>query len=62
LSALDEAGWDGLYDIEIFSDDGTFGSDYPDSLWAADPERLLPVVRDAFTRCFPPSPTSKEST
>jgi sugar phosphate isomerase/epimerase len=62
LSALDEAGWDGLYDIEIFSDDGTFGSDYPDSLWAADPESLLPVVRDAFTRCFPPSPTSKEST
>jgi sugar phosphate isomerase/epimerase len=62
LRALDEAGWDGLYDIEIFSDDGTFGSDYPDSLWAADPESLLPVVRDAFTRCFPPSPTSKEST
>src|SRR5581483_286729 len=25
LCALDDAGWDGLYDIEIFSDDGTFG-------------------------------------
>ena len=33
LGALDEAGWDGLYDIEIFSDDGTFGSAYADSLW-----------------------------
>jgi sugar phosphate isomerase/epimerase len=62
LSALDQAGWNGLYDIEIFSDDGTFGSNYPDSLWAADPEVLLPVARDAFTRCFSPSPTLKEST
>ncbi|HUK43691.1 MAG TPA: sugar phosphate isomerase/epimerase family protein [Gaiellaceae bacterium] len=33
LGALDAAGWDGLYDLEIFSDDGTFGSPYPDSLW-----------------------------
>ena len=29
LRALDDAGWDGLYDIEIFSDDGTFGNDVP---------------------------------
>jgi sugar phosphate isomerase/epimerase len=28
LRALDAAGWDGLYDIEIFSDDGSFGSEY----------------------------------
>ena len=35
LRALDAAGWDGLYDIEIFSDDGTFGNAYPDSFWAA---------------------------
>ncbi len=34
MGALDAAGWDGLYDLEIFSDDGTFGSAYPDSLWA----------------------------
>jgi len=33
VSALDDAGWDGLYDLEIFSDDGTFGQAYPDSLW-----------------------------
>ena len=37
LRALDAAGWDGLYDIEIFSDDGTFGAEYPDSFWAAPP-------------------------
>ena len=34
LAALDDAGWDGFYDLEIFSDDGTFGSAYPDSIWA----------------------------
>ena len=33
LGALDAAGWDGLYDLEIFSDNGTFGNPYPDSLW-----------------------------
>ena len=33
LAALDEAGWRGLYDLEIFSDNGTFGASYPDSLW-----------------------------
>ena len=33
LAALDEAGWEGLYDLEIFSDNGTFGASYPDSLW-----------------------------
>src|SRR5262249_1746308 len=26
LSALDSAGWDGFYDLEIFSDNGTFGN------------------------------------
>jgi sugar phosphate isomerase/epimerase len=34
LTALDEAGWRGFYDLEIFSDDGTFGAAYPDSVWA----------------------------
>jgi sugar phosphate isomerase/epimerase len=33
LAALDDAGWDGLYDLELFSDNGTFGNAYPDSLW-----------------------------
>jgi sugar phosphate isomerase/epimerase len=34
LRALDGAGWRGFYDLEIFSDDGTFGVDHDDSLWA----------------------------
>jgi sugar phosphate isomerase/epimerase len=33
LAALDAAGWDGAYDLEIFSDNGMFGASYPDSLW-----------------------------
>jgi sugar phosphate isomerase/epimerase len=48
LALLDDAGWDGLYDVEIFSDDGTFGTAYPDSLWAVPPDELLPRARAAF--------------
>ena len=52
LRALDAAGWDGLYDIEIFSDDGTFGNAYPDSFWAAPAEETLERAREAFERCW----------
>jgi sugar phosphate isomerase/epimerase len=52
LRALDAAGWDGLYDIEIFSDDGTFGNAYPDSFWAAPPEETLARARAAFERAW----------
>jgi sugar phosphate isomerase/epimerase len=69
LRALDAAGWDGLYDIEIFSDDGTFGSEYPDSYWAAPPVETLVRAQAAFEQCWsnPPSAalrrqTVKEST
>jgi len=60
LRALDAAGWDGLYDIEIFSDDGTFGSEYPDSLWAAPPEETLARARAAFERCWNLTPQEVE--
>jgi sugar phosphate isomerase/epimerase len=33
LAALEEAGWDGLYDLELFSDNGTFDSAHAGSLW-----------------------------
>jgi sugar phosphate isomerase/epimerase len=33
LGALDRAGWTGFYDLEIFSDNGAFGTAHPDSLW-----------------------------
>jgi sugar phosphate isomerase/epimerase len=62
LAALDAAGWDGLYDIEIFSDDGTFGSAYDDSYWAAPAEETLARARDAFERCWSLTPQRVEET
>jgi sugar phosphate isomerase/epimerase len=58
LRALDAAGWDGLYDIEIFSDDGTFGAEYPDSFWAAPATETLARAREAFERCWSAGPSS----
>jgi sugar phosphate isomerase/epimerase len=33
LAALRRGGYDGWFDLEVFSDDGRFGNDYPDSVW-----------------------------
>jgi sugar phosphate isomerase/epimerase len=52
LGALDAAGWGGYYDLEIFSDNGAFGTAYPDSLWDADPAELVRQGRDSFARCW----------
>jgi len=32
--ALEAVGYAGWYDVEVMSDDGTFGDAFPDSLWA----------------------------
>jgi sugar phosphate isomerase/epimerase len=58
LRALDAAGWDGFYDIEIFSDDGTFGAEYPDSFWAAPATETLARAREAFEQCWSAGPSS----
>ncbi len=34
VQALDRAGWRSFYDLELFSDDGTFGSNHDGSFWA----------------------------
>jgi sugar phosphate isomerase/epimerase len=52
LGALDDAGWDGYYDLEIFSDNGAFGSAYPDSLWDVEPAELARRGREAFLKCW----------
>jgi sugar phosphate isomerase/epimerase len=41
LGALERGGYSGWYDLELFSDDGRFGHDFPDSLWKLDPAELL---------------------
>jgi sugar phosphate isomerase/epimerase len=45
LAALDRAGWDGLYDVEIFSDNGIFGAAHEGSLWDQPPQELLQRAR-----------------
>jgi sugar phosphate isomerase/epimerase len=52
LGALDEAGWRGLYDIEVFSDDGTFGSSYEDSYWQLEPTEFLARARASFDEAW----------
>lgn len=52
LGALDRAGWDGFYDLEIFSDNGAFGSAHPDSLWDVPADELARRGRDAFLACW----------
>ena len=72
LRALDEAGYNGLYDVEIFSDDGTLGASYEDSLWRLAPAEAATLLRTAFADCWrarnaagtitlPPSPPSPPS-
>jgi sugar phosphate isomerase/epimerase len=48
VRALDAAGWQGFYDLEIFSDDGTFGIDHDGSLWALPAEELVRRGRAAL--------------
>jgi len=52
LGALDAAGWDGFYDVEIFSDNGTFGNAWPDSLWDVPAEDIAHRCRESFRRTW----------
>jgi sugar phosphate isomerase/epimerase len=52
LGVLADVGWDGYYDLEIFSDNGAFGSAYPDSLWDLDAAELARRGREAFVKCW----------
>ena len=48
LGSLEDGGFDGWYELEILSDDGTYGDDYPDSLWKRDPFELVHEGREKF--------------
>ena len=52
LGVLEEVGWDRFYDLEIFSDNGAFGSAYPGSLWDLDAAELARRGRGAFFNCW----------
>jgi sugar phosphate isomerase/epimerase len=48
LETLDASGWTGFYELEVFSDDGAFGSSYEDSLWRLPAPELASRGRDAL--------------
>jgi sugar phosphate isomerase/epimerase len=52
LATLERAGWGGFYDLEIFSDNGTFGNAWPGSLWDVPEEELARRGKDAFERAW----------
>ena len=52
FGVLEDVGWSGFYDLEIFSDNGAFGSAYPDSLWDLDAADLARRGRDAFSNTW----------
>jgi sugar phosphate isomerase/epimerase len=52
LRTFRENGYDGWYDMEVFSDDGRFGYAYEDSLWKLPPREYAQRQVDAFYRCW----------
>ena len=49
---LEAGGYDGWYDVEIFSDNGTFGDAFPDSLWDVDPGELARRASESAERVW----------
>lgn len=52
IRTAETAGYSGWYELEIFSDDGTFGEPVPDSMWQWPAERLLAEGRAAFESVY----------
>ena len=52
LGTLERAGWNGFYDLEIFSDNGTFGNAWPGSLWDVPEQELARRGKEAFERVW----------
>lgn len=52
LTLLRSLGYSGWYDLEVFSDDGRFGSEFPDSLWKLPPLEFARRQVGGFLRCW----------
>jgi sugar phosphate isomerase/epimerase len=50
MAALMDAGYEGWWELEVFSDDGSFGNAFAESLWALPPEQFLARAHQAFRR------------
>lgn len=52
VATLIDAGFDGWYDYEVFSDDGRWGNAWPDSLWAKPHAEFLKEGYENFARVY----------
>lgn len=52
VATLIDAGFDGWYDYEVFSDDGRWGNAWPDSLWAKPHAEFLREGLESFARVY----------
>jgi sugar phosphate isomerase/epimerase len=52
LSALERGGFRGWYDFEIFSDDGRWGTDLPDSLWKLPYDQLIERANSGLLKAW----------
>ena len=50
MDRLDAAGFQGFYDVEIFSDDGRFGKELPGSFWQLSPAEIVERATRIFHR------------
>ena len=48
IDRLEDAGFRGFYDVEIFSDDGRFDQALPGSLWELAPEEIVRRATSIF--------------
>ena len=52
LYEIRAAGFEGWYDLEVFSDDGRFGSRYEDSYWKLEPTEFARVQLEGFQEAW----------
>ena len=52
VASLLEAGYDGYWELEVFSDDGTYGNDFPDSYWKLPHAEFLALSKAAFDETY----------
>jgi len=52
FGALDAGGFEGWADLEIFSDDGTFGQSFDDSLWKLPPAEVVRRGKAGFQKAW----------
>jgi sugar phosphate isomerase/epimerase len=52
IAALLEAGYRSYWELEVFSDDGSYGNDFPESYWKMPHEEFLRLSKQEFERVY----------